>query len=313
MENLIISTSPHIRSKESVHRIMWSVTLALLPAGIAGVWIFGIRALWVLLTTTLTAVASEAAFQKLRKKDITVQNGSAFLAGLLLGYNLPANIPLWQAALGSVFAIVIVKQLFGGLGHNIFNPALAGRAFLQIAYPARMSSWPVPFGTDAVTGATALDIKKNLVEGTMPTNLELLIGNRGGCIGEVCIIALIVGGLFLLIMRYIHWRTPVSFIGTVALLSWAFGGEKFFSGDVIFYVLAGGLMLGAIFMATDPVTSPITKKGRWIFGCGCGLITTVIRLWGGYPEGVCYSILLMNAAVPLIDRFTKPRVYGKIK
>lgn len=308
--SLIISTAPHIRSKESVKKIMWTTALALAPAGLAGIWIFGIRALWVLATTSLAAVISEAVFQKLLKKDLTIEDGSAFLAGLVLGYNLPSNIPLWQAAMGSAFAIIVAKQLFGGLGYNIFNPALAGRAFLQIAYPLRMSSWPLPFQADAVTGATALDIKKNLVDGVMPTYMDFLVGNRGGCIGEVCVIALIIGAAFLLLKGYINWRIPVSFIGTVAILSWAFGGEKLFTGDVLFYILAGGLLLGAFFMATDPVTSPITKNGMLIFGFGCGLITTVIRLWGGYPEGVCYSILVMNAAVPLIDRFTKPRVYG---
>jgi len=318
-KNFVLSPSPHIHSGISVKKIMWVVSVALIPSGIAGVVIFGIRALYVVLTCILSAVLTEALVQKLRGKEITISDGSAFLTGLLLGYNLPANIPLWMAALGSTFAIAVAKQAFGGLGHNIFNPALAGRAFLQIAYPSFMASWPKPFNVDAVTGATPLEIVKRGLTDKLPTYLDLFLGNRGGCIGEVAVFALLLGALYLLIKGYIKWHIPVSYIATAAVFTWIFsarggpasGGGGFFTGDALFNILSGGLILGAFFMATDYVTCPVSRKGKLVFGIGCGLLTAVIRIWSGYPEGVCYSILMMNAVVPFIDRFTIPRVLGK--
>ncbi|MFH1407366.1 MAG: RnfABCDGE type electron transport complex subunit D [Candidatus Omnitrophota bacterium] len=308
---LIISAAPHVRDKHSVKTIMWSVILALLPSGFAGIFIFGPRALWVILTCIATAVLTEAVIEKLTRRKITISDGSALITGILLAYNLPSNIPLWAAAAGTFFAIAIVKQAFGGLGHNIFNPALAGRVFLQVAYPRIMSSWPKPFSVDAITGATALEIKKLNFTDPLPSYWDLFIGNRGGCIGEVCIIALLLGAAYLFYKKYIYWQTPVAFIGTVAIISWIFAGPSgLFKGDVLFQLLTGGLVLGAFFMATDYVTSPVTKKGMLIFGFGCGLITSIIRLWAGYPEGVSYSILMMNITVPLLDRWTKPRVFG---
>ncbi|MBL7085374.1 MAG: RnfABCDGE type electron transport complex subunit D [Candidatus Omnitrophica bacterium] len=303
---LIVSVSPHIYSRESSARIMWAVTLSLLPAGIAAVLIFGLTSLWVILVSVATAVATEAIIQKLRRRNVTVFDGSAALTGLLLAYCLPSGVPLWLVAVGSFVAIAIGKQVFGGLGQNIFNPALVGRAFLLAAWPTHMTTWGLAAGgVDAVTGATPL--ANNFAE---VSYWDLLIGNRGGCIGEVCIIALLAGALFLLLSGYITWHIPFSFIATVGIFTWIFAGESFFSGQWLFHILSGGLILGAFFMATDYVTSPLTNKGKLIFAFGCGLFTVIIRLWGGYPEGVCYAILLMNAATPLIDRYTEPRRFG---
>ena len=303
---LIVSVSPHIYSSENSARIMWAVILSLLPAGAAGIVIFGLTSLRVILVSVVCAVLAEALIQKLRKVEITILDGSAALSGLLLSFCLPPTVPLWLVACGSVFAIAVGKQAFGGLGQNIFNPALAGRAFLLAAWPTQMTTWVKPGQAfDALTGATPL---AGAFEGT--SYWDLLIGNRGGCIGEVCIIALLAGALFLLMSGYISWHIPFSFIATVGIFTWIFGAEALFGGEWLFHILSGGLVLGAFFMATDYVTSPLTNKGRLIFGFGCGLFTVIIRLWGGYPEGVCYAILLMNAATPLIDRYTKPGRFG---
>jgi len=303
---LTVSISPHIYSGESASRIMWFVILSLLPAGIAGVIIFGQASLWVILVSVVSAVLTEALIQKLRRREITVFDGSAALTGLLLAFCLPPTVPLWLVAVGAFVAIAIGKQAFGGLGQNIFNPALVGRAFLLAAWPTYMTTWRLPArSVDAVTSATPLASSFAGV-----SYWDLLIGNHGGCLGEVCILALLAGVVFLLIAGYISWHIPLSFIATVGLFTWIFAGENFFSGQWLFHILSGGLILGAFFMATDYVTSPLTNKGKLIFGFGCGLFTSVIRIWGGYPEGVCYAILLMNAAAPLIDRYTKPRRFG---
>lgn len=303
---LIVSVSPHIYSGESSAKIMWTVTLSLVPAGIAGVFIFGLASLWIILVSTVSAVFTEAIIQRLRRVPVTVSDGSAALTGLLLTFCLPPAVPLWMAACGSFIAVAIGKQAFGGLGQNIFNPALVGRAFLLAAWPTQMTTWQMPWQAyDGVTSATAL---ANSFAGF--TYWDLFIGNRSGSLGEVCIVALLAGALFLLISGLISWHIPFSFIGTVAVLCWIFGTEGYFSGAWFFHVLSGGLILGAFFMATDYVTSPLTNKGKLIFGFGCGLFTSIIRLWGGYPEGVCYAILLMNAATPLIDRYTQPKRFG---
>jgi electron transport complex protein RnfD len=260
-------------------------------------------------------VGTEAFIQKARGLKVTVSDGSALMTGLLVAYNLPAHCPLWVAVAGSIFAIAIAKQAFGGLGRNIFNPALAGRAFLMAAWPKYMTTFTKPFVYDAVTQATPLSlIKEGKASGIADLGIsywDLFIGNRGGSLGEVCILALVLGAAYLLCKGIISWHTPVSFIATVAVFMWAFGSpEGFFGGDALLQVLSGGLILGAFFMATDYVTSPVTKKGQVIFGICCGLLTGVIRRWGGYPEGVCYSILIMNAAAPLVDRFVQKRRYG---
>ena len=306
--NLIVGTSPHLHKEESVSKIMWMVVLSLIPAGIAGVFIFGRSALWVIILAVFSALVTEAAIQKFRKRKITVLDGSAVLTGILLAYNLPPRVPFWLPIVGSFFAIAIGKQIFGGLGQNIFNPALAGRVFLMASWPKYMTAFSKPF--DAVTSATPLAMIKEGKGLEAVSYLDLFLGKRGGCIGEVCILALLLGALFLFWRGYISWHIPVTYIFTAGLMSYIFGTKGFFAGDWLFHVLSGGLVLGAFFMATDYVTSPLTRKGQIVFGVGCGLITAVIRLWGGYAEGVSYAILIMNAAAPIIDRFTKTRVYG---
>ncbi|MDD5109480.1 MAG: RnfABCDGE type electron transport complex subunit D [Candidatus Omnitrophica bacterium] len=308
--NLIVSGSPHIYKNESIPKIMWAVVLSVIPAGIAGVIIFGLDALWVILVAVTAAVLTELVFGLWTKKKITIFDGTAVITGILLAYNLPPNVPLWLPVVGAVFSIAIGKQVFGGLGQNIFNPALVGRVFLMASWPKYMITFAKPFSYDAVTAATPLAALK---EGKILEHisyLDLFLGKRGGCIGEVCILALLIGAVFLLIRGYISWHIPVTYISTTAVLTYIFGGTHLFNGDWLFHVLNGGLILGAFFMATDYVATPLTARGQLIFGVGCGVFTVVIRLWGGYPEGVSYAILMMNAATPFIDRYTKNRIYG---
>jgi electron transport complex protein RnfD len=289
---------------------MWTVAASLIPAEIAGVVIFGLDALWVTLAAIIAAVLSEWAFGIFTKRKITVLDGSAVITGILLAFNLPSGVPLWLPVVGAVFSIFIGKQVFGGLGQNIFNPALVGRVFLMASWPKYMTTFPRPFSYDAVTSATPLAILK---EGKILEHisyLDLFLGKRGGCIGEVCILALLIGAAVLLIRGYITWHIPVTYIFTTAVFTYIFGAGQFFHGDWLFHILSGGLILGAFFMATDYVATPLTAKGQIIFGVGCGLLTAVIRLWGGYPEGASYAILMMNAATPFIDRYTKNRIYG---
>ena len=321
INNLIVSGSPHIHKPESVSRIMWTVVISLIPAGIAGVLIFGLNALWVTLVAVAAAVLTELTFGILTKKKITILDGSAVITGVLLAFNLPPQVPLWLPIVGAVFSIAIGKQVFGGLGQNIFNPALVGRVFLMASWPKYMTTFTPPpkflvggftqpFGYDAVTSATPLAALK---EGKILEHLsylDLFLGKHGGCIGEVCILALLIGAALLLIKGYISWHIPATYIFTTAIFTYIFGAAQLFHGDWLFHVLSGGLILGAFFMATDYVATPLTAKGQIIFGAGCGLLTAVIRIWGGYPEGVSYAILMMNAATPFIDRYTKNRIYG---
>jgi electron transport complex protein RnfD len=311
MDNkLTISASPHLHARESTARIMWLVVAALLPAGIAGTYFFGAAALKTILIGVISAVAAEWAIQAATKRKITLLDGSAVLTGLLLSFNLPAHCPFWIPVVGSFVAIAIGKQIFGGLGQNIFNPALVGRVFLMASWPQYMTTFTKPGVYDAVTQATPLALLKENKLIDHISYLDLFLGNRGGCIGEVCIAALLIGGIFLLLRKIITWHIPVSYIATTGLFCFIFGAKSPFAGDWLFHILSGGLFLGAIFMATDYVTSPLTVRGQLVFGIGCGLLTAIIRLWGGYPEGVSYAILIMNAAAPLIDRYTKTRVYG---
>jgi Na+-translocating ferredoxin:NAD+ oxidoreductase subunit D len=306
-----ITSSPHIHSGKSVKGVMWAVSLALVPSGIWGIWVFGFKALYLMAASVMTCIATEAVILKLRKKPVAVNDGSAFLTGLLLAYNVSPDLPIWAICIGAFFAIAVAKQAFGGLGRNIFNPALAGRAFLMASWPTYMVTFKNPrWQVDALTSATPLTNLKHDFGFPVPSYIDLLTGNRGGCIGEVCVIALLIGAVYLLYKRYIELRIPMSYMGTVALLSWIFMGDGLFKGDWLFYVLSGGLVLGAFYMATDYVTSPITKKGKIIFGILCGVLTFSIRKWGGYPEGVCYAILIMNAAVPIIERHTRPERFG---
>jgi len=298
-QKLTISVNPHIKDKDNVNSIMWFVILALVPAAIAGIYFFKTKALITIFLSIISAVLTEMIIQKLTKTPITIKDGSAFLTGLLLALILSPLVPWWIPVLGAVFAISIGKMVFGGLGHNIFNPALAGRAFLVASWPALMTAWLLPDGT---TGATPLGLLK--LEGIKTTYSQLFFGNIGGCIGETSAIALLIGAAFLLYKKIINWRIPSAYIGTVFVFA------LIFRQDPIFHILSGGLLIGAFFMATDYVTSPLTKKGKLIFGFSCGFLTIVLRLFSGYPEGVMFSILLMNAATPLIERFTKPKPFG---
>ncbi|MFC1952245.1 RnfABCDGE type electron transport complex subunit D [Chloroflexota bacterium] len=303
-----ISPGPHLWRGFSTSKIMYIVVIALLLPTAAGVYFFGYHALSVIVVSIATAVLTEYAVKKLRKRAF-VMDGSAVVTGLLLALVLPPTMPLWMVVVGSVFSIAIVKEAFGGLGHNIFNPALGGRAFLTASFSSRMTTWvaPMGFGTDAVTTATPLSSSFIWEGDKLSLYRDLFLGNTGGSIGETSALLILVGGILLLAFGIINWRIPTAYIGTVALLSLAIGQ------DAIFSILAGGLMIGAFFMATDYVTSPITPRGRLIFGIGAGILTVIIRRFGGLPEGVCYSILFMNAVTPLIDRYVKVRPYGLVK
>ncbi len=312
----VISSAPHIESKDSIPKIMYTVVLALIPAMIGAVIFFGARALWLLATCVASCVLTEYVFQRVRKKPITLNDWSAAITGILLALVLPPGLSLLSAALGGVVAIAIGKQVFGGLGYNIFNPALVGRAFLQATYPVDMTTWVNPFqyspAPDAISAATPLGLMK--MEGQLTEILRLFVGNVSGSLGEASALAVLLGGGWLLYKKYIEWRIPAAYLGTVVVLGslfWLADSSKYPSP--FFHLMAGGLMLGAFFMASDMVTSPVTPRGCWVFGIGAGLLVVIIRLFGGVPEGVMYSILFMNAVTPLINRYTKPKVFGQRK
>jgi Na+-translocating ferredoxin:NAD+ oxidoreductase subunit D len=308
---LLMTSSPHMHSPDNVPAAMRDVLIALSPALVAAVWFFRLPALMVIISCVAGAYAAEYVCLKVMKKEATNEY-SAIVTGLLLAFCLPPTLPVWMGALGSVFAIVVAKHLFGGLGQNIFNPALIGRSFLLASFPVAMTTWVSPF--DGLTSATRLGIMKEAIGQQLPSLGQLFVGNVSGSLGETSVLAILLGGLYLLYRRHIDWRIPGSFIGTVFILmsiTAAVKGEGLWYP--LFHIFAGGLFLGAFFMATDWVTSPVTKLGRIIFGAGCGFLVVLIRLKGGYPEGVCYSILLMNVATPLIDRYTKARVFGRVK
>ncbi len=301
----VIASSPHIGSALSTQKIMAWVLLALLPAGVAGAYFFGTQVLYVVATCVIACVISEFLWQKALSMPVTVSDLSAVVTGVLLAYNLPPSIPLWMAAMGSVFAIIICKQFFGGLGGNIVNPALAGRAMMLISWPVAMTAWTI----NGISGATPLAIMKLGNVADMPPMWNMFIGNIGGCIGETSVPALLLGGALLIWKDIISWRIPVIFIAVVAAMSFLLGRQPCPSCEV----MVGGLMLGAFFMATDYTTSPITVRGQIIFAAGCGLLTSLIRTFGSYPEGVSFAILIMNIVVPLIDMVTEPRILGEVK
>jgi len=332
-----VSATPHLRDKTTIPVIMYSVIGALLPALIGAVYFFGYRALMLTAIAVAACVLTEGIIQKLSRRPLTILDGSAIVTGILLAFNLPGGVSWWIPVVGAVFAIAVGKLTFGGLGFNPLNPALLGRVFLQQSWPVQVNSlWTNPRGTaipDAETIATPLAVlKENIAVLKVPDGssieavntamsrivdlklsyMDLFVGRVPGCIGETSAALLLLGAAFLLYKRYIEWRIPFAFVGTVALLTWIFGGyEGYFTGPWLFHILSGGVIIGAFFMATDMVTSPITPKGQLVFGMGCGILTVVIRLYGGYPEGVSYSILLMNLAVPLLDKYTRPKVFGE--
>ena len=315
MEKMFVSSSPHIHTNSTVQRIMLDVLIALCPAAAAGIVFFGINSALVILTAIASCIASEWIFEKIVHRKSTVGDLSAVVTGLLLALNLPASIPLWMVVIGSAFSIIVVKQLYGGLGKNFLNPALAGRCFMLIAWAGAMTSFTAPaFSPDAVSSATPLAIMKNGAEGTLPSLLNAFLGVKGGSLGETSGLALLLGFIYLLIRRVVDIKIPLCYILTFVLLTFLFGknGEYDKLYFVLMQVLSGGLLLGAFFMATDYVTTPSTKLGQIIFGIGCGLLTFVIRTFGGYPEGVSFSILLMNVASPLIESATVPKPFGYI-
>jgi len=316
---LLVSSSPHVRDAGTIERIMWTVVAALAPAVAVSLYLFGLPALKVYVISIAACEAAELACLRIRGKPLAhAADGSAFVTGTLLAMVLPAGAAWYVPMVGGVFAIAIAKHTFGGLGNNVWNPALAARIFLQFAYPTQisLSAWRVPHalwggGADAVTAASPL--AKEAVAGGW-SYVDLLLGNGvPGCLGETCKAALIVGGLFLIARRIVDWRIPACYIGTVFVLTWLLPtgpDAPAWAGDPLYHVLSGGLVIGAFFMATDMVTTPVTPTGRAVFAVGCGLLVFLIRRYGGYPEGVAYSIVLMNTVTPLIDRWVRPRVYG---
>lgn len=308
MEKLHVSVSPHIHGKKSTQNIMLDVIIALLPAAVAGIVLFGLRALFVVATCVITAVVCEFLFNLIVKKEQTVSDLSSVVTGLLLALNLPASIPLWQAAVGSAFAIIIVKCVFGGLGKNIVNPAITARVFMIIAFSSTVTASVFP-KLDTVSTATPL---VELDKETTLNLLDLFLGKCGGALGETCALALIIGGIYLLVRKVISWHIPVAFIGTAFIFTLCI--EGFNVQTSLAWILSGGLLIGAIFMATDYVTSPSTAKGKIIFGIGAGVITVLVRFWSSsYPEGVSFAILLMNILNPYIDSFCTRKLFGGAK
>lgn len=310
--SLRLSPGPHILHRESTQTLMLDVIIALVPTTAAGIYLFGSRAAWVLAVAVITAVVCEYLFQKLARRTVRVKDLSAVVTGLILGLNLPPDAPLWLPAIGSMIAILLVKELFGGIGHNFMNPALLARGILLASWPARMSVYilparvlgttdMLPAGADTISAATALIRPQGYAV------YDLLMGNIPGTIGEVCKIAILVGFLYMLFVGTIKWQIPTLFVGTVALFTWLIGG------DPLKAVLSGGLLFGAVFMATDYVTNPMHTLGKVIFAVGCGILVTVIRMTRAFPEGVTYAILIMNILTPLIDRLTGRQVYGTVK
>ena len=303
-ESVIVSCSPHIRAKDTTQSIMRDVLIALMPALVAAVLHYGMRSLVVTAVCVVFACLSEYVMQKACNKPVTVSDLSAAVTGVILAFNLPVGIPLWIAAFGSIAAIAFVKQLFGGLGQNFANPAITGRVILLVSFAGKMTDWTTGY-PDAVAGATPL---ASLAAGSeLPSKLDLFLGNIGGCLGETSKLALLIGFAYLLVRRVISWHTPVAFVGTVFVLTALLGQ------DPIYHVLSGGLMLGAIFMATDYATTPSNSKGRLVFGIGCGVLTVLIRVFGSYPEGVSFAILLMNIMTPHIENLTESKPLGGAK
>jgi electron transport complex protein RnfD len=328
MNLITVSGSPHIHGDQTVKKIMWGVVFAMLPAMLVSIWYFGISALTTTAVAVVTCVAAEYLMKRfLLHEDPDVSDGSAIITGMLLSFNVPSSLPWWETMLGGIFAIGVAKIAFGGLGKNLFNPALVGRIFLLVSFPVNMTSWPVPLSNrwvlvDALTGPTPLgQLKEGLANGEtlaalkahLPSYQDMFMGQIGGSLGEVSAIAILLGGIYLLYRGIISWHIPVSYLLTVAVFTgilYLIDPTHFI--DPVFHLLAGGLMLGAFFMATDMVTSPMTYKGMLVFGVGCGVLTVSIRNWGAYPEGVSFAILIMNAFVPLINKGFKPKRFGEV-
>lgn len=305
MENLVVTCSPHARSGETTRKIMMKVLVALLPAGAFSVYFFGMRALYLILICAICSPLFEMIWCWLIKRPDSTDDLSAVVTGVLLAYNLPVSIPIWEAVVGCFFAIVVIKEFFGGLGQNFINPAIGGRVFLLISFATRMTDWTVYEGTKAAGYLDAVSTATPLRSDTADF-YDLLLGRTGGSLGETCALVLIAGGILLVAMKVISPMIPLTYIGTAAAVAWICGENP------VYHIFAGGLLLGAIFMATDYVTSPTTKKGKFIYAVGCGVITMLIRIFGSYPEGVSFAILLMNIVTPLIDRATETKPFGAL-
>ena len=310
---LELTSSPHIHSRWSTMQAMWLVVIAIIPTVIASVLFFGFYQLLIILVSVGFALGTEAAIKAMRKREITIKDGSGLITGLLLGLIVPPNFSLSSTALGAIVAVAIGKEVFGGLGYNIFNPALVGRAFLQAAFPVPMTTWAQPnFAADGISSATPLSAFK--FDSIITNNQSLVLGNIGGSLGETSAIAVLIGGIFLIAIGVVNWRIPVSTILSLFLFASLFHTiDSVKYATPMFHLFAGGFLFGTFFMATEWVTSPLTAKGMWIYGIGISLILILIRIFGGLPEGVMYSILLMNGFVPLINKFTRPKTFGKIK
>ena len=327
---IIVSASPHVHSDRTSKKLMYDVVIALIPAFLVSLYIFGIGALIVTSVAVISCILFEYLIQKyLLKTNVTIGDGSALITGILLAFNLPSNLPIWMIIVGSLVAIGVAKSSFGGLGFNIFNPALVGRVFLLISFPVEMTTWPTPIENqtnivDAVSGATPLSIiKEGLLFGEtmtelsakIPSYMDMFLGITGGSLGEISVLALLLGGIYLIIRRVITWHIPVMMLLSIGLVSgmfWLVNAEQF--ADPLIHLLSGGAVLGAFYMATDLVTSPMTKKGMIVFAVAIGIITVMIRIFGAYPEGVSFAIIIMNAFVPLINKYFKPRRFGaKVK
>jgi len=321
---LTVTPSPHIHQGDSVKKIMYSVVFALLPALVWSFFVFGLPAVWLTLISVVSCVLFEYLLQKYALKiQPTISDGSALITGILLAMNVPSGLPLWMIVVGAIVAIGLAKMTFGGLGNNPFNPALVGRVFLLISFPVQMTTWPIAGAVDGASGATPLGlIKEGLKTGRpiaeltreLPSYSDLFIGNIGGSLGEVSALMLLIGLVFMLIRKTITWHIPVSVLGSIFLfagLLWLINPDEYI--HPLYHILTGGAMLGAIFMATDMVTSPLTRLGQIIFGVGIGVITVLIRVWGAYPEGISFAILIMNAFTPLINIYIKPKRFGEAK
>ena len=331
MNLLTVSGSPHIHGKDSVRKIMFGVILAMIPALLVSFYFFGLDAMRVILISVLACLFFEWLIQKyMLKGPLTVNDGSAIVTGILLAFNVPSGLPSWMMVVGAFVAIGIAKMTFGGLGKNPFNPALVGRVFLLISFPVQMTTWPVPkpiiggsLLTDAISGPTPLGlVKEGLKAGKsvqelmhqIPPYAQQLLGNHGGSLGEISTIALLLGAIYMFYKRIITWHIPVSYLVSVVVFSgifWMISPERYF--DPLFHLITGGMMLGIFYMATDMVSSPINSRSMLIYGAGCGILTMIIRLWGAYPEGVSFAILIMNAFVPLLNRNVKPRPFGMVR
>lgn len=328
MSLLTLSGSPHIQTGRTVRGIMFDVVIAMIPALLISFWFFGLGAIKVTLVAVIACILFEWLITKyLLKAKSTVSDGSAIVTGILLAFNLPSSLPIWMIVIGALVSIGVGKMTFGGLGKNPFNPALVGRVFLLISFPVDMTMWPKPIDSrgifsfngldqkvlDTVTGPTPLGLMKGGKLDELPGYVDLLLGNMGGCVGEISAIALLAGAVYMLLRKVISWHIPVSYLGSVILFTgilWLADPSQYV--DPLFHLITGGIMLGAFYMATDMVTSPMSAKGMLVFGAGCGIITVVIRIFGAYPEGVSFAILIMNAFVPIINTYMKPKRFGEV-